>query len=252
MGSLFGGPQIDTSGVNRAINQGFRAADIKPIAFQGGGLRGSVRNGKAKIRSSSARQGLVDSLASTSLNQAEALGGLRGQVGDAVSGLKASRLREVENARRSSVSNLRDNLARRRVLGSSFAQDALTRNDLEFAQESDRVAAESFLQEIDLNNQLINQEFEARRTSFATRLDEMNLQADMASNLSTQANTLLQQSAQLKAQLAMQGAQSQAYLAANQASLDAQAQAGAGSLFGKLAGVGLAPFTGGASLALAV
>lgn len=243
MGSLFEGPQIRNSGINQAIGRLNRLGkqNLKPVSLNAGGLTGSISGGTAKVSSSSARSGLVDQLASTSLNQAGQLAGLRGQVSDAVGGLKATRLQEVENARKSSISNLRDNLARRRILGSSFASDALTRSELEFAQQADKVSAESFLQEIDMKNQLINQEFDARRTAFTTRLDEMNLQADLAAGLSTQANNLLQQSAQLKSQLAMQSAQLQSLIGIQQAGLDAEAQAGAGALFGKIGGSLLGP-----------
>lgn len=248
MGSLFEGPEvkpIDMSGINAALQKGYGAADFKPISLNAGGLTGRVSGGTASVTSSAGRKALVDRLASTSLNQAGELAGLRGQVGDAVSGLKASRLQEVENARKASVSNLRDNLARRRILGSSFASDALTRADLEFAQESDKVAAESFLQEIEMKNELINQEFEARRTAFSDRLSELNLQAEIGGNLAAAATDLLSNNAQIKAQLAGLEAQLRGDIGLRQsemqAKLDAEAQSGAGSFFGKLAGTVLGP-----------
>lgn len=250
MGILLSGPEIKRPrSVANLSKQS--SVNLSPINLNAGGFSSSLNNNTLSLRSSGQRQGLVSNLAGTSLEQADLLAGLRGQVGDATEGLRASRLREVENRRRSSISNLRDNLARRRVLGSSFGQDAETRANLEFAQESDRVEAESFLQELELNNQLINQEFDVRRNAFATQLDELNLQADFAAGLSSQASNLLQASAQLKAQLAAQQAGIDANIATSQANLDTQAAAGTGSFLGKLAGIGLAPLTGGSSLALA-
>src|SRR5690606_4802425 len=96
---------------------------------------------------------------------------------------------------------LRENLARRRVLGSSFGQDAISRAESEFAGQRERVAAESFLAELEATNNLINQEFAARRQSFQTGLDELNLQAEIATKIATQASDQLGANARLEAAL---------------------------------------------------
>ncbi len=245
MRSLFEGPDIRTPTVDKSLGQLTKMANnpgLKPINLNAGGFSTNFsKGGRLTVGSSGQRQGLVNNLASTSLSQAGLLRGLRGQVTDAVSGLKATRLAEIDNARKASVSNLRDNLARRRILGSSFAEDALTRSELEFGQARDKVAAESFLQELDLKNELINQEFDARRTAFATRLDNLNLEADLAANLSSQAAQILSNNAQLKAQLLAQSAQLNTNLSAQQAQLDAEASAGAGAFLGKIAGTVFGP-----------
>ncbi len=175
---------------------------MRPVGVSAGGLTGSLKNGNIVVGSTASRQGLVRGLSETSLDQAEQLLGLRGRVAPGVSDLRTARLAEIDNARRSSISNLKDNLARRRVLGSSFGEDAMARSELEFAQERDRVQAETFMQELELTNNLINQEFDARRTAFSTRVNELNLQADLATKLSSDATQLLQTSAQFKSQLA--------------------------------------------------
>lgn len=232
MGTLFEGPQIKTSGVNQALASGTAASKLKPVNLNAGGLKSRFSGNSLNVSSTGARKGLVNNLSQTSLNQADLLAGLRGQVGDATSGLTASRLAQIEDARKASASNLRDNLARRKILGSSFAGDAQTRNELDFARQREQAAAEGFLQEIDLKNQLINQEFDVRRNAFSTKLDELNLQADLGAKFASLASSTLQASAQLRAQLAVQSAQTQAQLGIQQANLDAQAQAGAGNLFG--------------------
>jgi len=60
---------------------------------------------------------------------------------------------------------------------------------------------------------LIGQEFEARRMEFQTFLDDMNLQAEIATQLASEATAQLGANARIKAQL------------------DAQAAAGAGAFF---------------------
>lgn len=256
MGDLLTGPDVTTGATNRSL----RGLDklgksikesLKPVGIDAGGLKSTFANNSISINASPERSGLVGSIADRFLEQAGLTADLRAKVAPGLSDLRRVRLQEIENARKSSISNLRDNLARRRVLGSSFGEDAIARQELEFGQAKEKVAAESFLQEIDLTNQFINQEFELARSSFSTKLGELNIQAEIAANLGAQATDVLKASAQLQAQLAMQKAATNASLSVAQAELDAKAQAGVGQLIGKVAGVALAPYTGGASLALA-
>ena len=214
--SLFGGG--DAGSINAP-------AKAKPIDIKAGGLISKTSGKKVKITSTGQRKKLVGQISSTFGSQADELGSLRELVETGFGRLTSSRLREIENARRRSIGNLRDNLARRRVLGSSFAGDALTRGELEFAQEKEKAAAESFLQELDLSVQLLNQESEANRQQFQVNLDEMNLQADLALKLATNATSALTNSAQL-----------QTILATNQAKLDASAISGEGQLAGQVLG----------------
>lgn len=253
MGSLFSGPEIKTpKSVTNLTGANNPGAQLEPLNLNAGGLRTNINNnGTVRVSASPLRQRLIREGIGISLNQANQLGDLRARVAPGVSDLRASRLQQLENRRQSSISNLKDNLARRRVLGSSFASDDITRRELEFAQEADRVEAETFLQEIELTNNFINQEAQAKTNAFNTGLNELNLQAQLAQNMSAQASNTLAQSAQLQSQLAIQQASLQSSIALGQAELDAQAQAGAGALIGKVAGVAAAPFTGGTSLALA-
>jgi hypothetical protein len=186
-----------------------------PPGINAGGLSATYGGGKFNVTSTEERQGLVSEIASTFGAQANEIAGLRGRVAPGVSDLRASRLAEIENARMSSVGNLRDNLARRRVLGSSFGADAVTRAEAEFAKENERVAAESFLQELELTNNLMQQEFTARRGEFQTGLDELNLEAQIATALAGKATDVLGKNAQVEAMLL------------------AQSQAGAGKFFGQ-------------------
>src|SRR3990167_6624857 len=141
---------------------------------------------------------------------------------------RRQRLAGLEGSRSRAVGDLRENLSQRRVLGSSFAQDALTRANLEFQQEKDKVEAESFLQELELSHMIATEEFEARRGEFQTTIYELNLQADIATKLATAATSQLGANARLKAEL------------------DAKNAAGTGQFLGKLLGFALG--TGGASL----
>lgn len=176
---------------------------------------GGLKSKGGTVTSSPFRERMVGELASTFPKQADFLRGLRASVAPGMSDLRKSRLAGLANDRSRTVGNLRDNLARRRVLGSSFAQDAIVRAEKEFGQERDRIEAESFLQELELSSALVNEEFAARRGEFQTQLDELNLQAEIATQLASGATAQLGANARLKAEL------------------DAQSAAGAGKFFGQ-------------------
>lgn len=240
MGSLFSGPDVSNRQTRQALanlqsTQESVGESVRPVGLNAGGLRSTFARGSVNLSSSPERQALISGLAGQFTEQAGLTRGLREQVAPGVSALRAARLQEIENARQAAISNLRENLARRRVLGSSFAQDALARAELEFGQAKEKTAAESFLQELDLTNQLIGQEYNLSRQAFSTQIGELNLQADIATKLTAQATDALTASAQIQSQLAQQQAVTSANLSMAQARLDAEAQAGAGSLFGTLA-----------------
>lgn len=182
------------------FSKGGGTEDFKPANISAGGIttRGSDR---IRLSTSSDRQGLVGQIASTFPRQANVLAGLRERVAPGFSDLRRSRLAGLESNRRRTVGDLREGLARRRVLGSSFARDTITRANREFQQEEDRIRAESFLTELELTHALANEEFDVRRGEFQTSLDELNLQAEIATQLATAATAQLGANARLKSEL---------------------------------------------------
>jgi len=203
-------------------------------SLNAGGLRATASPSGVNVSSGVRRDSTVNKLFRNFRNQATELRGLRDRVAPGVSDLRASRLAAVGDARTRAIGNLRENLQRRRVLGSSFGQDALTRTEAEFGRESERVEAESFLQELELSTQLLAQETQARTSAFQTRLGELNLQANLGSQIQSRISGDLNSNARFQAQLAFQSGQFNARSAQ---------QSAAG--FGQLAGQGLAPIISG-------
>ncbi len=109
------------------------------------------------------------------------------QVEPGIGGLTTSRLAQIEDSRRRAIGNLRDNLARRRVLGSSFATDAIARAEVEFARESERVAAESFLQELDLKTQIAERAFQLEQQKFQTNIEQLNFEGELGARIAESA-----------------------------------------------------------------
>lgn len=182
---------------------GSTSPGFTPPTMSAGGLTGSGGG----LTASPERQGLVGNIQSTFGDQANYLKNLLPQVAPGVSGLRDAQLGQIENARQASLSNLKDNLARRRVLGSSFGQDAVSRTNAEFGQQKALTAGNSFLQELDLTNQLTTQRFAALRSQSQTALDEMNLEAGISSKMASDTTAQLGANARLEATLNAQQAQ---------------------------------------------
>lgn len=83
---------------------------------------------------------------------------LRGDLRPGFGRLTRSRIEGLRGLRDRTVGNLREELAKRRVAGSSFAAREIGAQEAEFAKMEDEVRAESFLQEMGATNELIMQE----------------------------------------------------------------------------------------------
>lgn len=181
---------------------------FSPTGINSGGLTSTFGpDGNVSVAPSADRTGLVNNISSTFGDQANAIGGLASQVAPGNSAFLQSQLAALNNAKTASISNLSDNLARRRVLGSSFGQDAISRSNADFGQAAAQQTAQSFLQSIDQTNQLISQQYTAKRQQFQTGLDEMNLEANVAAGLAGKASDQLGANARLLTQLNAQQAQ---------------------------------------------
>lgn len=206
LGGLFGGGESGGTG-------GFA-----PTGINAGGLSSYIDgSGNIGLTASPDRLAAVKGVSDTFGSQADALATLIPRVAPGISDLRRSRLGAIDNARLNAVGTLRDNLARRRVLGSSFGQDAITRAEAEFSQQAQQAEAESFLQEMEMTTNLLQQQFTARRGQFQTNLDELNLEVNLAASLAGKATDVLGKNAQVEQML------------------NAQSQAGAGKFFGQLA-----------------
>lgn len=220
------------------------------FGFKSPGLVGKVGGDKFRVFESEERQTLIDQIQNSLRESGQTvrnlipgfnnafntallgIDDLAARVRPGVSELRKARLEQIENARQRSLSDLTQNLARRRVLGSSFANDAAARSNLAFAQEAEQVAAESFLQELDLTNQFLQQ----RLTTDVARIDTelQNTLSAISFERAADQFELENQNflAGLAAQLASGATSAQTALSAQELELAAQNAAGAGRFFG--------------------
>ncbi len=109
----------------------------------------------------------------------------RAGFGGGFSEFRRGRLQEVENARSRTVGNLRSQLGRRGILGASFAGDAITRTELDFQQQADKVAAEIDVQEFEFNLQSLEQESQIIQANLARELKEFGLAAEFITGINS-------------------------------------------------------------------
>lgn len=151
---------------------------------------------------------------------------LRQQVSPAFGALTQAGLARLQSSREKAIGNLRENLSRRRVLGSSFAEDALSRAEAEYGMQEAQFAADAKLQEImaqsgllekgqgtiaqqaqmDLANiqqssELIGQANQAAIMDFQSQVQQLNLESGLAAQLSSGISDIMSKNTQLNAQL---------------------------------------------------
>ena len=84
--------------------------------------------------------------------------GLRSRVAPGVGEVTAARVQALRDASASAIGNLRDALGRRGIMGSSFANDAVSRERQAFTQEEASQRAQGKVEEISITSQLFGQE----------------------------------------------------------------------------------------------
>lgn len=243
LGNLFNPPQIQAPTVQSPT------VNFSPPNFSGGGLNATFGNNGYTLGSSGGRNTAVGNVSSTFQQQANALGGLANQWAPGSSALRSSLMSSLQANRSQAMGNLRDNLAQRRILGSSFAQNSLANADQTYQQQTQQIMSQTYLQELSAQQSLTNQQYSAATQGYQTGLSEMNLEAGLAAQLSQGATSALVSAANTQAQLQLKAslANAQNSLTAQQynGNQDASYAQGFGSFLGSLA---LAPFTGGTSL----
>lgn len=201
-----------------------------PLNFNAGGLQATYGPNGYTVSPDANRQALVNALYGGYNDAATAFGNLRSQWTPGESALRNAQLASIENARTANISDLRANLQKRAVLGSSFAQDAQTRANLDFENQKNNVISQTYLQELDAQHTLINDQYTAATNAVSSKINELNLEGNLGQQLTTQAQDLFKQAAQLKAQLTTDAAKLRLDSASNAASLGVQGMTAAGQL----------------------
>jgi hypothetical protein len=218
--------------------------NYKPGGFFSGGLTAMPgAAGNYHVTESAALKDQIGKLQSTFGQQASDLANLRGTVAPGFSLFRQAGLADIAGQGQQNISNLRDSLAQRRVLGSSFANSSLSQAQADVEKQRTDFIAQSYLQELSASNQLIQEQYQAATQQFSVGINQMNFEAGIAAQLTQSANSTMASVATAQAQLDQQSAQ------ANAAGLGSAigygvglATTGVGSLSGPAYGGGSALF----------
>ena len=183
---------------------------FQPTGFSAPGLQGSFN--KSTNRFSITRTGEGDrtlaGLRKAFEARAAEFRGLRDRVKPGFGELTRTRIDAIRGAGKRAVGNLREELGRRRVLGSTFASREIASTEAEFGRQEELARAESFLQELGLTSEFIREEFASTISGFSAILKQLNFESSLAANLANNASGQL--NANLMAQAKAREAQQEA------------------------------------------
>src|SRR5574338_253274 len=141
-----------------------------------------------KVQVDPERWALINGIRDAADRTAAGLGDLRAKVTPGFGALTEAAVQSIRNAEERGKSDLAASFARRRLAGSSFAADKLSNLSAEAAQAERQARAESYLQELQLNADLLKQQAAYEAQSFQTELDELNLELSLVQPIQGQMN----------------------------------------------------------------
>ena len=165
-----------------------------PSGFSSPGLTGSFDKNTNTFnlnRTGEANQALTD-LRGGFDNLSSEIGGLRKDVKPGFGRLTRTLIEGIRNRGAKVVGNLREELSKRRVAGSSFAEREIASQESEFIRQEEEVRAQAFLQELQLTRDLIDDQFKASIAGAASVLEQLNFESGIAARLGDSASRQLQ------------------------------------------------------------
>ena len=179
---------------------------FQPTEFTTPGLSSTFADDRFTLRRGAEAETAVADLRSFSKEQAGEFRDLRSRVRPGFGELKRTRVEAIRAAGSRTIGNLREELGRRRVLGSTFASREIASTEAEFGRIEEQTRAESFLQELALTGQLIKEEFSSAISGVQDVLKQLNFETLIGTQLSTSASAQINANlmAQAKAREAQQ------------------------------------------------
>lgn len=198
----------------------------REINLPGLGLR---RNGRTfDVQRGGEVTPLIEGIQRARAGQAGTLRDAAGEISPAIGRLTDARRGIVQAERRRTMGDLREQLGRRRILGSSFGADVMARAGAEFAVQEAELQAEGELREMFAETELLGRATEAEVSGLQTALQQIGLETQIGAQLITNITGANQSVQMANAQLAQAHAQGQ------------------GEFIGSIIGAGAALLGGGA------
>lgn len=167
---------------------------LKPVDYQGPGYGIKINNdGTIAMNRTGETQGFIDKLLSGMAGSDAAYGDLLSQITPGFGRLTEARKTDIENQARAATGNLREQLARRRVLGASFAEDQVRGLQAQYDQMRDQAIAESMVEELKMTGDVITARTNAWQQAIADGLSQLQFEGNIGAQLTTQVSASLQQ-----------------------------------------------------------
>jgi hypothetical protein len=173
----------------------------KPGGFTSTGLNATPSGNITQLTQTPQMQDWLSNVSGAYGKQGQDLTGMLKEVTPAFGKLTQTAQAAIENQRLKTVGNLQDNLARRRVKGSSFGSDALARMNAEFSQKSAEIGTQSKLAEIEASTKLINEITQAYANEFNTYISQANFEAGLGAQIASGVTSALAGNAQMASQI---------------------------------------------------
>lgn len=172
------------------------------------------------ISDSSTLQTNIGQLQSTFGQAANATAGLAATVQPGFSQLRRAGLQQINTTAKANLSTLQNNLAQRRIQGSSFANSQISQANADTEQQKANFTAQAYVDELNASNTLLQQQYQYSASQYSVAINQSNIESSTAASLVSNINSTLASTASV------------------QAELDAKAAAGAGSAVGTVLGLG--------------
>ncbi len=166
----------------------------------------------------------VNKLNDTFQQGAQAFGALGATVQPGFSLFRQAGLQSIENARQQTQSNLQQNLAQRRVQGSSFGNSSISNANADFAEKSANFIASSYLQELSASMATTQAQYDMSTKGYAAVLQEMNVNDALAAQMSSTMAGVMASVGETQSSLDLSAAQTNAQASVAQAQLAVQEQ----------------------------
>ena len=134
--------------------------------------------------------------------------------------LRRAGLQQINTTAKANLSTLQNNLAQRRIQGSSFANSQISQANADTEQQKANFTAQAYVDELNASNTLLQQQYQYSASQYSVAINQSNIESSTAASLVSNINSTLASTASV------------------QAELDAKAAAGAGSAVGTVLGLG--------------
>lgn len=248
------GDSVLSSEYNRLLDGG----GFRPANYSGPAHNINISDeGNITMGRTGEAQGVMDRLLNGMDVDEGAFSSLLADIAPGFGKLTKARSEAIDNDRMRATSNLREQLAKRRVLGASFANDQIGSLERQYMQDKDKAIAESITQELEMTNNVIQARSQARQESTSQAFSQMQFETNVGAQLMQSVMSAFQQLqqsmtdiAKLRGTLALQAGTS---LAGNNtqlantgissqtefANLESQEKAGPANFLGGLLGAGI-------------